>query len=530
MVVHRMLYWSLLLVLAASMTTSVFLSNLAWVLMGVNWLVEGDWRCKWMRLRKSRLLQAFLVLMAVHVLWLVGNDDVWLGLDDIRKKLPLLVLPLVVLTSKPLSRRQLGWIVAVYLATVAVLTVVGVVRFVSIADLSYRSVVPTVSHIRFGLNVCFSVCLVFYLLVSWRTHQRKGGAVDVRRWRWLLFFALLWLVWCLFFLFLLQSYTSFFILLVLLLVLPWMVPSCRSRLRLCLFGGVIVFVAGMVCVVVGFVNDYYGDCCRNGDKVESGGYIYRNVDALSMAAGWRQVSDVSIEAYTDNGYSIYSTLVRYLNASHRSKDSLGVASLSDADVAAVKRGVANPVYLFHPSFRKMAYMALFEYESYRCGEVKDFSMLERLALWRNAWQVFVQHPLLGVGTGDMMPTCRQQLQKDGVLLIDNSKTPHNQYLSFLVAFGILGMVLILFFFIRAVSTTPSLRTPLAWAYLIIVLLSFVSENTLDTLAGCLFAVLPLLMFTQVSIEEVKGKGECGKWKREKERKKTLTPNPLPPNL
>ena len=468
------------------MTTSVFLSNLSWVLLGVNWLFEGGWREKWQRACENRLLQAFLVLILVHLLWLVGNHDVVMGLDDIRKKLPLLVLPLVLLTSRPLPRRQLGAIALIYLTAVTVMTLVGLVRFVSIADLPYRAIIPTISHIRFGLNVCFSICLAVCLLAM--SHTR----ISIRRWRWLLAAVVLWVVWMVGFLFLLQSYTSILILALLLCLSPLLLPLRRS-LRWMLWGGMALVLTGIVWTTVRMTDDYYGDCRRDADMVENGGYIYRDIDSLSMAACWYFRVGESLETKTDNGYSTYSTLVRYLNATHRSKDSLGVASLSEDDVAAVRQGVANPVYLRHPSVRKMAYMVLFEYENHRCGGVYDFSMLERMALWRNAWRVFCQHPWMGVGTGDVAEACRQQLQEDGVMLVDITKSAHNQYLTFLVAFGLIGMSVIVFFFVRAVVSTASLHTPLAWTYLLIVLLSFVSENTLDTLAGCLFACLPWLL-------------------------------------
>lgn len=494
--IHRILYSLLLGLLAASMTTSVFLSNLAWVMLGANWLLEGGWREKWQRARESRLLQAFLVLMLVHLVWLVGNDHVATGLDDIRQKLPLLVLPLVLLTSRPLPKRQTGAIAIVYLVTVTVMTCVGLARFVTIPDLPYRSIIPTVSHIRFGLNVCFAICLVVCFLVI------LHGRIRPCRWRWLLAASTIWGLWMLCFLFLLQSYTSFLILALLFVLSPLLLPL-RRTLRWTLWGIVALALTGLAWETVRMTHDYYGDCRRDTDMVENGSYIYRDVDSLSIAAGWHQVAADSLAAMTDNGYSVYSTLVRYLNATHRSKDSLGVVSLSADDVAAVNRGVANPVYLRHPSVRKMVYMMLFEYESYRYGGVRDFSMLERMALWRNAWHVFCQHPWLGVGTGDVMSACQQRLEADGVTQVDSTKSPHNQYLIFLVAFGLVGMVLIVFFFVRAVATTAALRTPLAWAYLLIVLLSFVSENTLGTLAGCLFATVPWLLMANLDSNQKK---------------------------
>lgn len=516
--VHSGIYLFLLALLAVGMTTSVFLANMAWVLLGVNWLIEGDWREKWRRARESRLLHAFLVLMAVHLLWLVGNEYVAVGLDDIRQKLPLLVLPLVILTSKPLSRKQLGGLAVIYLATVTVMTLVGLVRFLTIADLPYRNIIPTISHIRFGLNICFSICLVIYLV----TTLREG--MDPRRWRLLLVASGLWIAWCLYFLFLLQSYTSFLILLVLLLALPWLVPVRHPRLRWYLLGGLLLALVGIASAAVWVTNDYYGDCRRDGDKVENGSYIYQDVDSLSMAAGWCRVAEEPLDTKTDNGYSIYSTLVRYLNATHRSKDSLGVVSLTPADVSTVKQGIANPIYLRHPSVRKMAYMALFEYESYRCGDIKDFSLLERFALWRNAWRVFSRYPLLGVGTGDVMAACQVQLWLDGMYLIDNTKSAHNQYLIFLMAFGLVGVTLIVFFFVRAVAKTAALHTPLACAYLLILLLSFIGENTLGTLAGCLFAVFPWVLLAGSSESDEPNKTNRSNRSNKSNKQSSITHN------
>ena len=60
--VHRRIYLVLIALLGASMVTSTWASNLVWVLLGVNWLLEGRWREKWQMARESRLLQAFLIL------------------------------------------------------------------------------------------------------------------------------------------------------------------------------------------------------------------------------------------------------------------------------------------------------------------------------------------------------------------------------------------------------------------------------------------------------------------------------------
>jgi hypothetical protein len=45
--VHRRIYFVLLTLLGGCMVTSVWASNLMWVLLLSNWLLEGRWAEKW---------------------------------------------------------------------------------------------------------------------------------------------------------------------------------------------------------------------------------------------------------------------------------------------------------------------------------------------------------------------------------------------------------------------------------------------------------------------------------------------------
>ena len=135
------------------MTTSVFFANMMWVLLLANWVFEWNWSEKFAAFRSQHLLQAFLVLLAVHVVWLVGTSNWSYALFDLQKKLPLFVIPLVVLTSAPLNRKELIGVGFCYMATVLVVSIIGLVRYLTIPDLPYRNIVPYISHIRFGMNV-----------------------------------------------------------------------------------------------------------------------------------------------------------------------------------------------------------------------------------------------------------------------------------------------------------------------------------------------------------------------------------------
>ena len=506
--IQHKIYVVLLCLLAAAMTTSVFATNLIWTLLLVNWVAEWNWKEKFADFRHNYLLQAFFVLLGIHLLWLIGTSNMQYALFDLQKKLPLFIIPLVVLTSRPMEYVERLNVAIAYTAAVMVVSIIGVVRYLTIPDLPYRDIIPYISHIRYGLNVCMTLVLLVY------------AAFHFRR-TWLYFLNALLALWFGVVLLMLHSYTAFIILLVTPLVLL-VGYGCRlarkPRRRLIVLYGVVVLA--LAALVGRYAYDYYHirplsteplqANTANGAPylhhhdglIENGNYIHLNVCEQEMRQQWTKYSDYPIDSLTPIGYSVYPALVRYLNGMGVTKDSAGMTHLTPVDVAAIEKGIANPVYL-HPGLRKLFYVLFFEYENYRCcHSVSNFSVLQRLELWQAGWQVFVQHPLLGVGTGDVVDACHQQLRETDSPLADTGLHTHNQYLNFLLAFGLLGFVLIAFFFIRAIALSlkafkPMPQSPYYYkaadilyvAFLCILLISFISEDTLETLAGITFSVM-----------------------------------------
>ena len=110
------------------MVTSVWASNLVWVLMGANWLLEGRWREKWQMAKESRLLQAFValyLLLLVGMLWTSNQPAGW---SVLQVKLPLLCVPLVVLTTRPVTGMARRMTLFVYALAVTVVSRVMVKR------------------------------------------------------------------------------------------------------------------------------------------------------------------------------------------------------------------------------------------------------------------------------------------------------------------------------------------------------------------------------------------------------------------
>lgn len=477
------------------MTTSVFATNLLWVLLLANWVIEGQWKEKWETMKHRPLLHAFLLMAAVHIVWLLGTENISYGLFDMQKKLPLLAIPLVVLSSKPLQRKELLPVAAAYCLTVLTMTFVGLGRYLSIPDLPYRNLVPHISHIRFGLNICLTLCIIIQCMFHLRSWwSRLGGIVVV--------------VWLLLFLMMLRAYTSYIILIVTAVVI---LAAYGRRLPRRVFRATAATVALILLSAAGltgyYLYDYYHlrplstqplrPCTANGNPymhrqdglIENGNYVHQYVCEPELRQQWEKVSTYPFDSVTATGYTVYPALLRYLGAMGLTKDSAGMTHLQPADIQAIEKGIANPVYLQHGP-RKMFYVLFYEFENFRCfRNVNNFSLLQRIELWRNAWQVFLSHPLLGVGTGDVVDQCRLRLEANQSPLAQSGMHTHNQYLNFLLAFGLVGFLAIALAFLLATVREKLCRNTLFTAFLCILLISCISEDTLETLAGIVFAAL-----------------------------------------
>ena len=484
--IHRYIYLVLIALLGGSMVTSVWLANLVWALLGLNWLLEGRWREKWQMARSSRLLQAYTTLYLLLLVGMLWTSNTGHGLSVLQVKMPLFFIPLIILTTRPIIGRARKIILWFYVTAVLVVSIIATIRLLTIPDLPYRDAVPYISHIRFALNCC----IVTFLALS----EMRHATVSLR-----ILLALL-ILWMLAFVMMLHSYTA----IVTLAVVSLAVLLLRHRRWQPLMLWFVI--AGGLAAFVGYeVKHYYTLCpqaCEplqpftaNGRPyshacdgvVECGNYINNYVCKEELRSEWQKRSSLPYDNLTASGYSVESTLIRYLNALYLTKDSAGVSALTENQVQAVERGVANPVYESHNPLRKMVCVMLLEREFHlHYNAMVGFTMLQRFELWNAAIQVVRQHPWVGVGTGDVDDELHAQLYHQHSNLSGTQKSTHNQYLSFLTAFGIIGATILLFVFLRA---APRLRQQptllLAWTFIIII--SCLTEDTFNTLAGILFS-------------------------------------------
>ncbi|PCH96720.1 MAG: hypothetical protein COB85_03280, partial [Bacteroidetes bacterium] len=88
------------------------------MLLGANWFIEGNYKEKMLRLWKNKPALVVCSIFLLHLLGMTYSTDWEYGLNDMRIKLPLFILPFIISTSQPLPRKQIFFILDIFIASV----------------------------------------------------------------------------------------------------------------------------------------------------------------------------------------------------------------------------------------------------------------------------------------------------------------------------------------------------------------------------------------------------------------------------
>lgn len=495
--IHETCYFVFLIGLAIGVPVSTFMMSMFTIFLLANWLIEGNFREKFGNKQQNLITLCFIVPYVVHLLWMLNTSDTAFGIDDLRRKMPLLVIPLVIFTSKVLSLRKYRTILSVYVICILTASVYAFVNYSMKDGVEYRDMVTFTSHIRFSLNICMAICILFVEIVRMFRQKPKGYKCISLVFLFFIFYFLVFLT-------VLRSFTAFGILfLISSITVLYCLFSKQITSKTKRWVGISFFV--ILFLFVGYetyiIKDYYvpreisaeplKEYTKNGNKythaqngfIENGYFIDDYVSEQEIRETWKD-SYRSLDESTDNGNNMYATLIRYLNSKGLTKDAEGVSMLSEKDIQNITYGYANYYSAQKLNPRNPTYQLLFELDMYRNGGYYlHSSSLQRLHLWQNGLQIIKRNPLFGVGTGDVASEIKHQLETTDSLLKDSSIRTHNQYLTFVLSFGIIGFLLIFLSYFYIIKQTKVKGHFLFLSFLMILLVSMVSEDTLETQAG-----------------------------------------------
>ena len=485
-----------LALMAASLTLSPFVMGTSQFLLVAAWLFTGDpIKVKLQRFLHNKIALLLVSLYLLHVIGLAWTSDFTYALKDLRVKLPLLVLPLVLSSVKPLEKKLTDLLLLVYVLSVFVATCISYWIYLQHNYQDIREISQYISHIRFCLNIVLVIGIIGYYLFT-----RK-----MPWWEKLLAVALiLWFVYQLYIFESISGYLAFIGLVVTSLLFlyftkiknkPMRIAGATLVIALPMAIGIYLYrtVESMLTVApinleqldkkTALGNDYWHDTVCF--PVENGQYVGLYFCRPEMRSAWNNRSRLDYDGVTGNGENLEATLARYLTSKGLRKDAQGVASLDDQDILNVEQGVANYVNQSHPGVYARLAETLFEYNQYRRNNNPNGgSLSQRIEYTRASFHLIRKHPIFGVGTGDLPDAYAQAYNELNSPLKERYRhRAHNQYLSITVGFGLLGLALFLVVLFYPYLSSKKNRSYLYTIFLVILLISMLPEDTIESQAG-----------------------------------------------
>ena len=518
----RQAYLFGLMLLAASLNLSPFLMSVAQFWLVIVWIADGivgkDFKEKWNRFIHNKAAVLLVLFYLMHVIGLLYTADFHYALKDLRVKLPILVLPFIMSGMSSLDRKRFDLLMLVYVLSVFVATLFSFTTYVRHDYEDIREISRFISHIRFCLHIVFCIAIIAYYNIKRRPPKGKRVSDYGKKYAFDRFMQYVLVIWFVQQIYIFESLSGYVILAAVVVVsvlyafLQW--KKGRGWRISIGVSTVVILVIGAVLLVhwvkpfvevkpvdfsalekkTALGNDYWHDTIHN--PIEDGKYVGLYYCRTELQEAWPQRSAMPLDGEALNGELLEPTLARYLTSKDLRKDYEGVMALTDEDIINIEQGVANYNNWKHPGLRARLSSTLFEYGLYRkYDNPNGGSLSQRIEFTRASFYLIRQHPLFGVGTGDVPQAFSQAYDEIHSPLKEEFRfRAHNQYLAIAVTFGLIGLAFFFVVLLYPYCSSKKHRTYLYTVFLCIILLSMFPEDTLETQAGAsLFAFFEALL-------------------------------------
>jgi hypothetical protein len=465
-------------------------------------LIEDSWYNKWERIKQRKVILLVPVIFLIYLISTIVNFHQNRSLYDLQKTLFYVVFPLAFSMGKNINRRQKTFVFYTFSVSIATAIIVALLRWrfgeVEQATFSIHNI-SLVSHIRFSFQL--NLVIWFSMFLLFQNYKEIPG---------LNMLVLLILV---------ISYTAFLALqqsltgiiafgaggLFYLVYLLTRVTNFYLKITSAVF--LVFLVTAPLIYLTRVVNNFYDieeiDSERiehltdqgnpyshnfNNKLVENGHYVYLYVCEKEMREEWNKISELKYDSIGSNGYKVSSTLIRYLSSKGLRKDADGVRALNEQDIANVESGMANVVFAKKFSLYPRIYQTIWEYYVYtEMGNSNNKSFSQRLEYAKAALTIIRSNWLTGVGAGNWENAFARAFEVNDAQLDESQyASSHNQYLNYMVKFGIPGFLLIMFLLIYPVIKTKRYRDPLFLLFLTFMFFANFADSNLESHMGSSF--------------------------------------------
>lgn len=475
------------------------------IIILITWLFSGSIKD---RIRSFYLNKTAVFISSIYLLTLFGliytsNFDYAWG--DVRRKMAFLSLPFLIAGFSPITNSEWKLLFKVYVGAVLTASFWSFFVFcgglgIEITDV--REYSRFNSHIRFGLEICFAIFGAVYFLLKEKKNTQKIG--------WLLI-----ITWFISFLYLISLFTGIIVFGVTSIILFLFIGLSFSKkwVKYTVLLGALSLFGFVFITLLQTLNDYQEQQTRlpldiltfsssgehyfhenQGLRVnekENGYYVWKNIAWHELENEWNKKSEISFSEKDLKNQDIAVTIIRYITSKGLYKNAESVHLLSSEDISNIEKGITSFKYPAMNNVQKRLHNIIWELNNYQSGlDINGHSVIMRWEYWKTAYRIFKQNLWIGVGTGDLQDAFNSQYEKDNSQLLPQYRLrAHNQYITYAVTFGVLGIICFALFLIYPFLKHHLYRDFTYLAFFSIVTISMLAEDTLETQVGINFFVL-----------------------------------------
>jgi tRNA(Arg) A34 adenosine deaminase TadA len=497
----KLLYLLGLCMLAASIPFSNLFPSLAIMFIGLIWIAGAFVFPYKQRLQANKEVWWFVLIYVIHLIWLWNTSNFDYATEDLRKKIPLLFLPLFIASLPALKRLGRNIVLHVFLIS---MFISGLSVFMAKYGFAVTEISEPRDYALFANHIRLSLMMSLGIFVAWWLFRKT-------QFTYLRILYLISIAMNVAAMVILQVITGLAITLVAMFI---MVLIFRNTIRnkavkkwgfiaMIIIPLVIIFYLGNQIHAFYHPENPYPDPeesnlktqkghqykhSLHSDQLENGNHIYRFLALNELKKAWNKRSDIKYDSVCHNGYEIKNVLIRYLTSKGEFKDAEAVSSLNVCELNAIESGVTNYRFKEKQGLNSRVYEIIWQVHVYfNGGNPSGKSLVQRIVYLETGWRIAMKNVLTGVGTGDVNDSFKHQYREDNSpLLPEYRRRTHNQYLTMLIAFGVFGFTLFLLGWISPVIRKKGMNNYLFAAFFIIASLSMLNEDTLETSTGACF--------------------------------------------
>ena len=459
----------------------------------LNWILELDFQIKGKKIKDQKYLPIiFSGLFLIEFFWLPISKDTTIGLNVLRIKLPLLLLPLIIGSCTSFSKREWKIIITTFFIGILVSTIW--VYLVSLEVLPTKKDSGTIrdasifmSHIRYSVLLSFSTVLI--LCLAFKNLINKLIAVIIFLWLGFLIFklatitAILGLSFSLVFLFIAFLFSS------------------KNKNKIVYIAGIasLFFLVGLY--ITATVKDFYHVKSKErslltysigGEKyqldfkdntTENGFYLWENIAQKELERCWNRKSKFSFTSKDKKKQPVKATLYRFLTSKGLHKDSVGLSNLTQNEIQKIENGETSSVS--YNNFEKRIRSLLYQKESRKKNsDSNNQTINQRVVFWKAGIDIFLNQPAFGYGPGGAKTQYKKYYKNRNTNLNkSNQLLAHNQFITQAINLGALGIIIWIFILIYSFIKVEKGMLLFFVPYLILMFFAFMSDDMLEVQAG-----------------------------------------------